>query len=76
MAMHASGIRKDATTHSLRHSFATHLLDSGVDIRTVQVLLGHGSVTSTAHYTKLSRARLGVTSPLDLLGTPEGELLG
>ncbi len=76
-AAHASGIRKRVTTHTLRHCFATHLLDSGVDIRTVQVLLGHSSVVSTGHYTKLSRAMLrSCKSPLDLLGTPDGDHLG
>lgn len=75
-AVRASGLRKHATTHTLRHSFATHLLDSGVDIRTVQMLLGHSSVASTAHYTKLSRALLDCTSPYDLLGTSDGAKLG
>ncbi len=65
----AAGIRKPVTLHSLRHSFATHLLERGVDIRVIQALLGHDKLETTARYTRVATGMISaVESPLDDLG--------
>jgi integrase/recombinase XerD len=64
----AAGVAKHVTVHTLRHSFATHLLESGTDIRIIQVLLGHANLSSTARYTRVSNVLIRRTeSPLDRL---------
>ena len=68
-AADAAGITKAVTLHSLRHSFATHLLDRGVDIRIIQALLGHEKLDTTARYTRVATGTIAaIESPLDLLG--------
>jgi site-specific recombinase XerD len=67
----AAGVKKPVTLHSLRHSFATHLLERGTDIRLIQALLGHEKLDTTARYTRVATGMISaIASPLDLLGEP------
>lgn len=70
-ARRLSRIRKPITPHSMRHAFAVHLLESGTDVRTIQLLLGHRSLTTTARYLRIATSKVcSASSPLDLLPHP------
>lgn len=73
-AKERAGITKGKCIHTLRHCFGTHLLEAGVDLRTIQMLMGHSNIKTTIIYLQLSKKHLSSTqSPLDLLEIPEGQ---
>jgi len=75
-AKRRAGLQRGHGIHTLRHCFATHLLEAGVDLRTIQLLMGHRSLNTTARYLHLTRKRLGsLSGPLDLLRLPQADEL-
>jgi len=76
-AQRLARIKKNVSFHTLRHCFATHLLEAGVDLRTIQIIMGHVSIKSTALYLHVAKKHIGATkSPLDLLGSSYIKELG
>ena len=75
-AVRDARLKRKVTPHLLRHSFATHLLALGTDLRLIQMLLGHSSFSSTRRYAQLQAEYLKqIKSPLDVIGRPEGQIL-
>jgi integrase/recombinase XerD len=76
-AAEKTGLTKRVTPHCLRHSFATHLLELGTDVRVIQMLLGHRSIRTTVRYTRVTSRLVAKTkSPVDVLGTPKQKMIG